>query len=225
MRLPSIISIHAMNISRNFSLRKKPRVRAAARLPVQLADGREASCIIYSFYNLSDCEEHIALQFGTPGSSTPIVRVHSECMTGDVFGSARCDCGPQLQESISRLHEAGGYLLYLRQEGRGVGLYNKLDAYHLQELGHDTFEANRALGHRDDERDYRAAAEMLGALGISRITLITNNPDKCAQLEALGIDIASVLPTGVFFGRHNYEYLQTKILHSHHTMALPPRPR
>lgn len=198
-----------------------PGVRTAAQLPIQLADGREAASTIYSFHGLSDGKEHVALRFGEGAADAPLVRVHSECMTGDVLGSARCDCGPQLQESLLRLHEQGGYLLYLRQEGRGIGLYAKLDAYRLQEQGHDTYAANRALGHGDDERDYTAAAEMLKALGLSRITLITNNPDKRAQLEALGIDVAAVRPTGVHAGHHNRRYLEAKVRHTRHTIVLP----
>jgi GTP cyclohydrolase II len=199
----------------------KPGVRTTAQLPIHLADGREALSTIYSFHGLSDGKEHFALRFGTPDADAPLVRLHSECMTGDVFGSARCDCGPQLQESLLRLHEEGGYLLYMRQEGRGIGLYAKLDAYRLQEQGHDTYAANRALGHGDDERDYTAAAEMLKALDVARITLITNNPDKRKQLEALGIEVPAVRPTGVFQGRHNSRYLEAKVRHTHHTIVLP----
>lgn len=202
-------------------LKDAPSVRTAAQLPIHLADGREASSTIYSFDGLSDSKEHFALQFGTPNAEAPLVRLHSECMTGDVLGSARCDCGPQLQESLRRLHEEGGYLLYMRQEGRGIGLYSKLEAYRLQELGHDTYAANRALGHADDERDYTAAADMLKALGVTRITLITNNPHKRSQLEALGIEVVATRPTGVFSGQHNLRYLEAKVRHTHHTIALP----
>lgn len=199
----------------------EPSVRTSAQLPVHLADGREASSVIYSFHGLSDGKEHFALRFGHRDADAPLVRLHSECMTGDVLGSARCDCGPQLEESLLRLHEEGGYLIYMRQEGRGIGLYAKLDAYRLQELGHDTYAANRALGHGDDERDYTAAADMLKALGVFRITLITNNPDKRKQLEALGIEVAAVRPTGVFAGLHNGRYLEAKVRHTHHTIVLP----
>jgi GTP cyclohydrolase II len=202
-------------------LKDAPSVRTATQLPIQLADGREASSTIYSFHGLSDGKEHFALRFGSADAEAPLVRLHSECMTGDVLGSARCDCGPQLQESLHRLHEEGGYLIYMRQEGRGIGLYSKLDAYQLQDQGHDTFAANRALGHGDDERDYTAAAEMLKALGVTRITLITNNHDKRAQLEAHGIDVVAVKPTGVFSGQHNLRYLEAKVRHSRHTIKLP----
>src|SRR5919205_196857 len=116
----------------------------------------------------------------------PLVRPHSECLTGDVFGSQRCDCGPQLREAVERIAAAGGYLLYLRQEGRGIGLYAKLEAYALQDTGLDTYEANLALGRGADERDYTVAAQMLRALEISTVALLSNNPDKAAQLTRLG---------------------------------------
>ena len=113
----------------------------------------------------------------------PLVRPHSECLTGDVFGSQRCDCGPQLREAVERIADSGGFLLYLRQEGRGIGLYAKLDAYALQDTGLDTYEANLALGHGEDERSYLVAAQMLHALGVSRVALLSNNPDKARQLR------------------------------------------
>lgn len=200
-------------------LASTPRVRTTIRLPLLLSDGRESLALLHSFNGLVDDKEHVALQFGEP-TGTPLVRLHSECMTGDVLGSARCDCGPQLQESLRRLHDEGGYLLYLRQEGRGIGLYRKLEAYHLQDLGHDTFAANRLLGHCDDERDYTAAAQMLAALGVQRIALLTNNPDKRSQLEQLGVEVTSVRETSVYANRHNLDYLQTKIRHAGHVMAL-----
>lgn len=188
---------------------------------MHLRDGREVIGTMYSFHGLSDGKEHFAVQLGTPDTDAPLVRLHSECMTGDVLGSARCDCGPQLHEALQRLHEEGGFLLYMRQEGRGIGLYKKLDAYRLQEQGHDTFAANRALGHGDDERDYTAASEMLQALGVMRITILTNNHNKREQLQALGIDVVAARPTGVFAGRHNLPYLEAKIRHTKHTIELP----
>jgi GTP cyclohydrolase II len=150
-----------------------------------------------------------------------LVRVHSECLTGDVFGSDRCDCGPQLRESVERVAAAGGLLLYLRQEGRGIGLYGKLDAYALQDEGLDTYDANLALGFGADERDYTVAAQMLLALGVPRITLLTNNPDKVAQLRMLGIDVAAQLPTGVHLNDTNAAYLATKVRRQQHTLELP----
>ena len=197
-----------------------PRIRTVAQLPLLLADGREARAEIFSFDGLRDSQEHFALKLGTPSTECPLVRLHSECVTGDVLGSARCDCGPQLQEAIRRLHEQGGYLLYLRQEGRGIGLYRKLDAYRLQELGHDTYAANRALGHRDDERDYGAAADMLMALGIRCVTLLSNNPDKRIQLEAAGVVVDATKPTGVFVGTHNRKYLEAKVRYTGHAIQL-----
>jgi GTP cyclohydrolase II len=164
---------------------------------------------------------------GTANGTTdtvPLVRAHSECLTGDVFGSQRCDCGPQLREAAERIAKVGGYLLYLRQEGRGIGLYAKLDAYALQDAGLDTYEANRALGHGDDERDYTAAAQMLTALGAGTVDLLTNNPDKPAQLRRLGVNVRSVQPTGVHLSAANVRYLQAKVTRTAHTLALPVAP-
>lgn len=219
MRHP-VSTLGTLGASRAAPSASAPRLRTVAQLPLALADGREAQAEIHSFDGLRDGKEHFALKLGRPVSDRPLVRLHSECVTGDVFGSARCDCGPQLQEAIRRLHEQGGYLLYLRQEGRGIGLYAKLDAYRLQELGLDTYGANRALGHRDDERDYGAAADMLTALGIRRIRLLSNNPDKRAQLEAAGIVVDAVEPTGVFVGAHNHRYLEAKVRHTGHVIDL-----
>ncbi|MBA2951113.1 GTP cyclohydrolase II [Streptomyces sp. PSKA28] len=154
------------------------------------------------------------------GSDTPLVRLHSECLTGDVFGSARCDCGPQLREAVQRIDAAGGILLYLRQEGRGIGLYNKLDAYALQDTGLDTYEANTALGLPEDARDYTAAAQMLTALGVRKLNLLSNNPDKARQLDDLGISVRTTVPTGVFATGSNVRYLQAKAQHTGHTIEL-----
>jgi GTP cyclohydrolase II len=154
--------------------------------------------------------------------------VHSECLTGDVFGSERCDCGPQLREAAELITGRGGYLLYLRQEGRGIGLYDKLDAYALQDRGLDTYDANLALGHRADERDYTSAAQMLHALGASRIALLSNNPDKAAQLGRLGITIDQHVPTALHLTSANAAYLQTKARRGGHQLlrrALAPEDR
>ena len=162
--------------------------------------------------------EHIAIRFAgrNPDPTRPtLVRLHSECLTGDVFASRRCDCGEQLHEAISMLSEEGGVLLYLRQEGRGIGLYAKLDAYRLQDQGADTYEANRLLHLPEDARDYTIGARMLQALGVTRIRLLTNNPDKIAKLKESGIDVAETSRTGVYVTDVNRAYLQAKIRHHH----------
>jgi GTP cyclohydrolase II len=138
-----------------------------------------------------------------------------------VFGSQRCDCGPQLREAVERISDAGGYLLYLRQEGRGIGLYSKLEAYALQDTGVDTYEANLALGHGEDERSYVAAAQMLHALGVSRVALLSNNPDKAQQLRSCGITVAAQVPTGVHVSAANIRYLEAKARRGGHTLHFP----
>ena len=198
---------------------EKLSVRTTVQLPLVLKDGRTVLSELTTFCGLRDGLEHFALKLGHP-SEVPLVRVHSECLTGDVLGSARCDCGPQLHEALFRLDAVGGYLLYMRQEGRGIGLYTKLDSYRLQEMDLDTYAANRALGRADDERDYGAAADMLVALGLNRIKLLSNNPDKRSQLIAAGIAVDEVLPTGVYVGEHNRLYLEAKVNQAQHTINL-----
>jgi GTP cyclohydrolase II len=134
-----------------------------------------------------------------------------------VFGSQRCDCGPQLREAVERIADSGGFLLYLRQEGRGIGLYAKLEAYALQDMGLDTYEANLALGHSEDERSYVAAAQMLHALGVSRVALLSNNPDKARQLGRCGVIVAAQVPTGVHLSATNGRYLAAKARRGAHT--------
>ncbi|MDX3214355.1 GTP cyclohydrolase II [Streptomyces sp. ME02-6991-2B] len=197
-------------------------IRTHVRIPMRFPDGWTTPADVFTFTGLVDGKEHIALGLGAhEGTPSPLVRPHSECLTGDVFGSARCDCGPQLREAVQRIAEAGGYLLYLRQEGRGIGLYAKLDAYTLQDGGLDTYAANRALGRLDDERDYTAAAQMLRALGVDTVRLLSNNPDKSAQLSALGVTISEQLPTGVHLSPDNMRYLRAKAALTHHTLDLP----
>ncbi|MEV6805423.1 GTP cyclohydrolase II [Streptomyces sp. NPDC051132] len=194
--------------------------RARVRVPLCFADGYRADAELVTFHGLTDGREHLAVVLGEPGP-VPLVRLHSECLTGDVFGSARCDCGPQLREAVERVAGRGGILLYLRQEGRGIGLYNKLDAYALQDQGLDTYEANAALGLPEDARDYTAAAQMLTALGVTELDLLSNNPDKAEQLRARGITVRERVPTGVFTTAHNVRYLRAKALHTRHTLPLP----
>ena len=206
-------------------------VRSRVSVPLRFPDGFTADAEVMTFNGLADGKEHLLLAFGeweqavrdgAAGDAGPLVRLHSECLTGDVFGSQRCDCGPQLREAVERIAAAGGFLLYLRQEGRGIGLYSKLDAYALQDGGLDTYEANLALGHGADERDYAAAAQMLGALGAGAVRLLSNNPDKAAQLRSLGVDVSAQIATGVHVSPANLRYLAAKRDHTAHTLVLPP---
>jgi GTP cyclohydrolase II len=197
-------------------------IRKRVTVPMRFPDGYATTAEVLTFTGLADGREHLALGLGAWRSATnPLVRLHSECLTGDVFGSQRCDCGPQLREAAERITDTGGLLLYLRQEGRGIGLYAKLDAYALQDGGLDTYEANLALGHGADERDYTAAAQMLVALGTGPIRLLTNNPDKAVQLDALGVQITDRVPTGVHLSAANAHYLTAKVIRTHHTIDLP----
>jgi GTP cyclohydrolase II len=197
-------------------------VRTRVEVPLRFADGYAATAEVVTFRGLADGAEHLALVFpGPAGWDVPLVRLHSECLTGDVFGSTRCDCGPQLREAVERIATIGGVLLYLRQEGRGIGLYNKLDAYALQDAGLDTYEANAALGFAEDARDYTAAAQMLATLGIGEVDLLSNNPDKAAQLGGLGIAVRRSVDTGVFATDSNLRYLHAKVEHTRHSIRLP----
>jgi GTP cyclohydrolase II len=172
-----------------------------------------------SFVGLKENKEHFAVLFGDwKNQESPWVRIHSECITGDLFSSTRCDCGPQLQESIQLLRKNGGILVYLRQEGRGIGLYNKLDAYSLQDQGLDTFEANERLGFKADLRSYSIGADILKCLNKSKVQLISNNPQKAAQLRASGIDVTRTIPTGTFLTSENRKYLEAKVQHSGHVI-------
>lgn len=196
---------------------------------MRFADGFSTTADVVTFDGLVDRQEHLLLGLGdwkaaleraSAGGEVPLVRPHSECLTGDVFGSERCDCGPQLREAVERIAAEGGFLLYLRQEGRGIGLYAKLDAYALQDAGLDTYEANVALGRGEDERDYTVAAQMLRAMGVDGIRLLSNNPDKGQQLEALGIRVVEQVRTGVHLSAANGRYLQAKRDHTAHTLDL-----
>ncbi|GAB3872179.1 GTP cyclohydrolase II [Terrabacter terrigena] len=204
-------------------------IRTQVLVPLTFGDGYTTTARVFTFDGLVDGLEHVALGLGDRAATVEqgstlaaatLTRLHSECLTGDVFGSRRCDCGPQLRESVERLASTGGFLLYLRQEGRGIGLYAKLDAYVLQDTGLDTYEANVALGYGADERDYTVAAQMLGALGVSRVALLSNNPDKAEQLRSLGITVARRVRTGVHLSDANAHYLSTKVRYGAHTIDL-----
>ena len=173
-----------------------------------------------------DGHDHLGVFAGSIDAAddgpAPLVRVHSECLTGDVFGSHRCDCGEQLDRALDLIGEQGGAVLYLTgHEGRGIGLSNKLRAYALQDQGWDTVDANRELGFTDDARDYRAAALILRSLGLTRIRLLTNNPAKTAALEELGVTVESVVPLEIAARPENTHYLATKRQRMHHALTLP----
>jgi len=197
------------------SASKTPAVELVARAKLPL-DGMPDTQIV-AFRASDDGQEHVALLVGAFGGKPPLVRLHSECLTGDVFGSLKCDCGPQLKEALRIIGDAGGgVLLYLRQEGRGIGLANKLRAYALQDRGLDTVDANRRLGFRDDERDYGHVAAMLRALGIVEVRLLTNNPKKVAGLESAGIKVVERVAHHMPVNPHNADYLATKRKKSGH---------
>ncbi|MCL6683816.1 GTP cyclohydrolase II [Sphingomonas alba] len=184
-----------------------------AKLPVEGLEGTQ----IVAFRDTGTGEEHVALVVGAFGGRPPLVRLHSECLTGDVFGSLKCDCGPQLKEALRLIGAAGGgVLLYLRQEGRGIGLANKLRAYALQDRGLDTIEANLRLGFADDERGYGVAAAMLRALGVDSARLLTNNPNKVAGLEAAGVHVVERVAHHMPTNPHNADYIATKKAKSGH---------
>lgn len=182
-------------------------IAARARLPIDWDTGAQ----IVAFRTPDDPREQIALVLGRQDASPPVVRLHSECLTGDVLGSLKCDCGPQLHSALHRIADAGwGILLYLRQEGRGIGLINKLRAYELQDQGFDTVDANLRLGFAIDARDFSVAAQMLRLLGVDTVRLLTNNPAKVAGLEAVGVRVAERIPLAIEANPHNAHYLATK---------------
>jgi GTP cyclohydrolase II len=200
------------------SERRQPTVEIVARAKLPLDDLPPTQ--IVAFRASDDGQEHVALVIGAFGGKPPLVRLHSECLTGDVFGSLKCDCGPQLKQALHIIGEAGGgVLLYLRQEGRGIGLVNKVRAYSLQDRGLDTVDANRRLGFGDDERDYGHAAAMLRALGIDEVRLLTNNPNKLEGLEAAGIKVVERVAHQMPANPHNADYLTTKRKRSGHLLV------
>jgi len=197
------------------------KVDAIAELPTRFGRFK-----IVAFWNNRDGKEHVALVHGDiMGAAEMPTRLHSECLTGDALGSLRCDCRDQLEVALRRLSSMErGLLLYLRQEGRGIGLRNKVRAYALQDRGLDTVEANRALGFRDDERDYEVAAHMLASLNVESIALMTNNPDKIAQLQRYGVKIARRIPHVIPPNEFNRDYLLTKAVRSGHQLEIDGKP-
>jgi GTP cyclohydrolase II len=204
-------------------------VRTEVAAPLRFPDGFATDARIVTFTGLVDGREHVAVGLGNRAAggsepapdAVPLVRLHSECLTGDVLGSQRCDCGAQLREAVELIADAGGYLLYLRQEGRGIGLYAKIDAYALQDTGLDTYEANLALGHAADERDYAVAAQMLHSLGSPTVRLLTNNLDKARQLTRYGVTVLERVPTRLHLSAANARYLAAKARRGAHALDLP----
>ena len=191
------------------------RIAARAKLPV----AANAEAEIVAFRTAVDASDHVALLIGARDSSPPVVRLHSECLTGDVLGSLKCDCGPQLHEALQQISDASwGILLYLRQEGRGIGLINKLRAYALQDQGFDTVDANTRLGFAIDARDFSVAARMLELLGVERVRLLTNNPEKLDSLQKAGIMVEERLPLKITANPHNAHYLDTKKSRTGHAL-------
>ena len=197
-----------MSIDENgISLEEAQDIPSDARLPTSRGEFR-----IRVFHEERSGLDHVALTLGDMNGPDPVlVRIHSECLTGDALGSTRCDCGSQLDTALAQIQEKGwGCLVYLRQEGRGIGLHEKIKAYHLQDRGADTMEANIMLGHPADARDYRIGAEILKALEITEVCLLTNNPDKVSQMRDLGIDVVERMPIVAGVGEENLGYLTTK---------------
>jgi GTP cyclohydrolase II len=197
------------------------KVEAVAELPTIFGKFR-----IVAFFNNRDHKEHIAIVHGDVlGKDDVVTRLHSECLTGDALGSLRCDCRDQLAAALARIaKEPRGIVLYLRQEGRGIGLLNKIRAYELQDHGLDTVDANIALGFRDDERDYAVAAHMLASLTVRSVRLLTNNPRKVRELERYGVRVAARLPHVIPANEHNRFYLETKANRSGHYIDFDGKP-
>tara|TARA_B100001250_G_scaffold319137_1_gene281874 strand:- start:232 stop:861 length:630 start_codon:yes stop_codon:yes gene_type:complete len=190
-------------------------IPSRARLPTTFGEFE-----IRVFHEKETGFDHVALTLGDMRGPDPVlVRVHSECLTGDAFSSLRCDCGPQLNSALEAIKERGwGCLLYLRQEGRGIGLHAKIQAYYLQDKGVDTLDANLMLGYPGDARDYKIAASMLNNLGIESVSLLSNNPNKTEQLKEYGIDVVENVALVVGVGDSNRAYLETKVKRMGHSI-------
>jgi 3,4-dihydroxy 2-butanone 4-phosphate synthase/GTP cyclohydrolase II len=211
--VPSGIELHPVQEASAQHPTVSVRLLTCARLPTDEAEFR--LCL---YANSADNKEHLALVLGKVEDEPGVlVRVHSECFTGDVLGSRRCDCGEQLRRAMACIAEAGrGMIIYLRQEGRGIGLFNKLLAYNLQDRGFDTVDANLALGHQADERDYHVPAAILQDLGVKSVRLLTNNPHKIQRLRELGVDVLSRVPLEPTVTAENADYLRAKLERMNH---------
>ena len=196
-----------MEPSNGVKIQEKFNVPADARLPTKYGEFR-----IRIFHEKSTGLDHVALTLGEMSGPDPVlVRVHSECITGDTFASTRCDCGAQLEYTLKEIQRKGwGCVVYLRQEGRGIGLHAKIQAYNLQDKGADTLDANLMLGLPGDARDYSIASKILNTLGVKKVSLLTNNPDKVEKLETLGVSVSERVPLIVGVGKENINYLKTK---------------
>ena len=189
------------------------KIKATAKLPTEFGEFE-----IVAFENKMDSKEHVAIIKKWEEGTTPFVRIHSECFTGDTLHSLRCDCGSQLSNALRKISKTGGVLIYLRQEGRGIGLSHKIEAYNLQDYGIDTYEANVRLGFKPDERDYAVAYQMLKALGLTKIVLLTNNTEKVKQLKEYGIIVERAERIFGKITEYNKVYLETKLTKFHHSL-------
>ncbi|MBU2490850.1 MAG: GTP cyclohydrolase II, partial [Proteobacteria bacterium] len=203
-----------------YRMRNESFVHRAAQTKLPTCHGGEFTAVVYE----SDADDllHIALVKGEIDPETPtLVRVHSECLTGDVFGSLRCDCGDQLHKAMEMIEAEGtGVILYIRQEGRGIGLVNKIRAYELQDQGQDTVQANESLGFAPDMRNYGIGAQILVDVGVRKIRLMTNNPKKMVGLEGYGLSIVGQVPLEIPANRYNEKYLECKKLKMGHLLKM-----
>jgi len=196
-------------------------VEVMTRVSLKVGSKSHIPAEIVSFKNIKSKKEHIALIFDQADKTkkTPLVRIHSECLTGDIFHSSRCDCGEQLDEAIDMMAMQGGIIVYLRQEGRGIGLYNKIEAYKHQSDGMNTYEANNAMGFDDDLREYSEAIDILKALNVTEVNLLTNNPLKADALNSAKIITNKIIPTSVFVKTDNESYLKAKATIAEHRIV------
>lgn len=215
-RTHGLTSIDALAAASILGARNTMQPVIQARLPIEVSDAGR----LHIFRPEDGGEEHYAIEIGRPDRAAPVLcRLHSACFTGDVMGSLKCDCGPQLRAALAQMGEEGhGVLLYLNQEGRGIGLTNKMRAYSLQDQGFDTVEANHRLGFEDDERDFRLGADILKNMGFSKVRLLTNNPRKVDMMNQCGVEVTERVALKVGENSHNTAYLATKAAKSGHLL-------